>query len=235
MTDAGLVPDPWQEALLRSHAKRFLLLCGRQTGKSTAAAALALWTALLEAPALVLLLSPTERQSAELFRDKIKWLYTALGRPVAAARETALSLTLRNGSRIIALPGKEETVRCYSGVRLLVVDEASRVLDPLYYSIRPMLSVSGGRLLALSTPFGKRGWFYDEWHGRAAWERIRVTAEQCPRISREFLAEEHVAIGERWYRQEYLCSFEATVDSVFRYEDIVHTFAYDVPPVPFDG
>jgi hypothetical protein len=235
MTDAGLTPDPWQETLLRSHAKRFLLLCGRQTGKSTAAAALALWTALMEAPALVLLLSPTERQSAELFRDKVKSLYAALGRPVAPARETALTLTLRNGSRIVALPGKEETIRCYSGVSLLVVDEASRVLDPLYYTIRPMLSVSGGRLLALSTPFGKRGWFYDEWHGQAAWERIQVTADQCPRIPKEFLAEEKASIGERWYRQEYGCSFEEAVDSVFRYEDIIFAFAYDVLPVPFDG
>jgi hypothetical protein len=45
---------------------------------------------------------------------------------------------------------------------MLVIDEASRVDDTLYLAVRPLLAVSGGRLVALSTPFGKRGWFHDE-------------------------------------------------------------------------
>jgi hypothetical protein len=129
-------------------------------------------------------------------------------------------MTLANGSRVISLPGDEETVRCYSGVRLLVVDEASRVQDELYRAVRPMLAVSGGRMVCLSTPFGKRGWFYDEWHGPARWERVRVTASQCPRIERTFLEEERLALGERWYRQEYECSFEEVIDTVFLHDDI---------------
>ena len=162
MVQGGQPPDPWQAHLLRSAAARTLLLCSRQSGKSTVAASLALRAALLEAPALVLLLSPGLRQSGEIFR-KVKDLYAALGRPVAARAETALTLELVNGSRIVALPGNEATVRCYSGVALLIVDEASRVDDGLYFSIRPMLAVSHGRLLrcpprsasaAFSTPLG---------------------------------------------------------------------------------
>src|SRR5262245_12437381 len=108
---AGLEPDPWQRDLLRSDAARTLLLCSRQAGKSTAAAALALKAALLKPPALVLLLSPTLRQSGELFRDKVLRLYNALGRPETARQETALQLTLANGSRIVSLPGIEENIR----------------------------------------------------------------------------------------------------------------------------
>jgi hypothetical protein len=118
------------------------------------------------------------------------------------------------------LPGKEGTIRGFSGVALLIVDEASRVLDALYCALRPMLAVSRGRLVALSTPWGKRGWFHDEWHGEGDWERIKITAPECPRISAEFLAEEMAALGERWYRQEYLCSFEDVIDAVFAEEDI---------------
>jgi hypothetical protein len=208
-----------------------LLLCGRQAGKSLTAAALALRTALLEPPALILLLSPTERQSGELFRDKVKRLYNALGRPVAIVAETALTMELANGSRIVALPGKEETIRGYSGVRLLVVDEAARVSDALYYSVRPMLAVSRGTLVCLSTPFGKRGWFHDEWHGSGAWRRVRSTAAECPRIDPAFLAEERRALGERWYRQEYECSFEDVVDAVFAEADIAAALAADVRPL----
>jgi hypothetical protein len=197
------------------------------------AAALALRTALLEAPALVLLLSPTERQSGELFKDKVLRLYNALGRPVPAVQESALRLTLANGSRVIALPGKEESVRCYSSVSLLVVDEASRVVDSLYRSIRPMLAVSRGRLAALSTPFGKRGWFYEAWAGAEAWDRVRIRADECPRITPEFLAEERRALGDRWYRQEYECSFEDTIDAVFSSEDIAAALNCDVQPLTF--
>ena len=44
-----------------------------------------------------------------------------------------------------------------------------------------MLAVSGGRIILLSTPFGKRGFFHHEWtEGGPEWERVMVTAEQVP-------------------------------------------------------
>ena len=220
MIRAGVQPDSWQESVLRSQSLRQLLLCARQSGKSMVAAALALRVALLEAPALVLLLSPTLRQSSELFGDKVLRLYNALDRPVRALQRSALAMSLANGSRIISLPGDEKNVRGYSGVSLLVVDEAARVPDPLYLAIRPMLAVSQGRIVCLSTPFAKRGWFFEAWTGPESWERFRVTAQECPRISPEFLAEEQRALGPRWFAQEYLCSFEDSVGQVFSPTDI---------------
>src|SRR5262249_5097813 len=160
-----------------------------QSGKSSTAAALGLHTALCRSGSLVLLLSPSQRQSGELFR-KLTGLYEALGRPVRTLARSALRLELANGSRVVSLPGDEATIRGFSGVALLVIDEAARVSDGLYLAVRPMLAVSRGRLVALSTPFGKRGWFHDEWHGNNNWNRVRATADQCPRISADFLEEE---------------------------------------------
>jgi len=157
---AELEPDPWQARLLRSPAARVLLNCSRQAGKSTMAATLAVHTAVYEPGALVLLLSPSLRQSQELFKKAIG-CYRTVGGPIPSKTESALRLELENGSRIVSLPGKQDTVRGFSGVRLLVVDEAARVPGELYYAVRPMLAVSGGRLLALSTPFGTRGWWYE--------------------------------------------------------------------------
>lgn len=228
---AGLAPDPWQAALLTSPCARVLLLCSRQVGKSLTAAALALREALLAPGSLVLLLSPTQRQSGELFRDKVLRLYSGLGRPVPAAQESATSLTLANGSRILSLPGNEEGIRGFSSVRLLVIDEAARVPDALFYSVRPMLAVSRGSLVCLSTPFGKRGWFHEEWSGAGAWGRVRITADRCPRITPEFLAEERAALGERWFRQEYLTSFEEVIDAVFAQEHIDAALTTEAGPL----
>jgi hypothetical protein len=115
-------------------------------------------------------------------------LFNALGRPVPVVQESALQFTLANGSRVISLPGEANTIRGYSGAALVVIDEAAQVSDDFYRTVRPMLAVSRGRMVCLSTPFGKRGWFHEEWHGTNPWERVRITADQCPRIDPGFLA-----------------------------------------------
>src|SRR5687767_12657621 len=183
----GLEPDPWQEKLLRSSSDRVLLNCCRQSGKSTMSGVIALHRALYHPGSLILCLAPALRQSQELFA-KVLGFYRDLGRPIPAYTERKLSLELENDSRIITLPGNERTIRGYSGAALLVVDEAARVDDELYYSVRPMLAVSGGALLMLSTPWGRRGVFFNEWTEGAGWQRFRVTANEVPRISPEFLA-----------------------------------------------
>jgi hypothetical protein len=210
----GLRPDPWQRELLLCADRQVLLNASRQSGKSTVVSALALHTALFRPGALVLLVSPSLRQSAEIFRKVID-AYKALGRPLPALTRTQLRLELANGSRVLCLPGREDTIRSFGGVNLLVIDEAARVADDLYRSVRPMLAVSQGRLVALSTPFGQRGWFYQEWSGAGPWKRVQVTWRDCPRITPEFIAEETRALGPAWVAQEYETLFTALEGLVY--------------------
>jgi hypothetical protein len=226
----GLEPDPWQEDLLRSTSERVLLNCCRQSGKSTMTGIIALHRAIYHPGSLILCLAPALRQSQELFA-KVLGFYRDLGRPVLPQAERKLSLDLENGSRIVTLPGSEKTIRGFSGAALLVVDEASRVAEELYFAVRPMLAVSGGSLMMLSTPYGKRGVFFEEWQGGKGWERYEVTAEECPRISARFLEEERRALPARIYRQEYFNSFEETEDQVFSYEDVERAIDPDVTPL----
>jgi hypothetical protein len=226
----GLDPDLWQGRLLRSDAPRVLMNCARQTGKSTAAGVLALHEALVAPGALVLILAPAERQAKELF-SKVAGFYHTLGHPVPADSYRKLGMQLTNSSRIEALPGTEKTIRGFSGAALLIVDEAARVDDGLYYAIRPMLAVSNGRLMMLSTPAGKRGVFFEEWTSGEGWERYEVLAAECPRIGAGFLEEERRALPRRVYRQEYECSFEETEDQVFSYEDVAGAMSEEVTPL----
>jgi len=229
---AGTMPDDvWQTSLLRSAASRVLLNIHRQAGKSLMAALIGVHDAVYVPDSLVLILSPSLRQSG-LLQRKVMYVYNAIGRPVAATEESALQLTLANGSRIVALPGQEGTVRGYSGVTRLIIDEASRVSDELYYSVRPMLAVSGGRLIAMSTPWGRRGFFHREWtEGGPRWERVEVPATACPRISATFLAEEERALGPRWFRQEYLCQFSENSEQIFAYDTLMRAVTSDVKPL----
>lgn len=209
----GFTPDPWQREVLCGVERPLLLNCCRQAGKSTVISALALHKALFKPNATVLLLSPGQRQSSELFH-KVALNYHAIGRPLKAACETQLKMELANGARILCLPGSEDTIRGYSP-DLLIIDEASRVRDDLYKSVRPMLAVSRGRLVALSTPYGQHGWFFEEWHGTGNWQRVQVTWRDCPRISPDFIVEERRALGDAWVSQEYECQFTAREGLVY--------------------
>jgi hypothetical protein len=228
---AGIEPDPWQKRLLLEPWDRALLNITRQGGKSLTVAALALHTALYRSDALVLVLAPARRQSKELLR-KAWSLYRSAGRPVAVDNRSELRVRFGNGSRMIALPGTEKTVRGFSAVDLIVADEAARVDDELYGTVRPMLAVSGGRLVGLSTPWGKRGWFYEAWSDPdQEWHRAKHTAEECPRLREEFLRQEKREIGRWMYRQEYMCEFVDPVGQMFRTSEIEEAFDRDVEPL----
>lgn len=163
-----MTPDLTQERFLRDRSERKIMDCTRQFGKSTVTGAEAYCEAICYADTLVLMLGPSQRQAGELFRKAMAFHYD-LNQPVTTKNESVLSVEFDNNSRIVSLPGKEATVRSFSAVGLLVVDEAARVEDALYYSVRPMLAVTkivkgaGGRLAALSSPFGRSGWYADAW------------------------------------------------------------------------
>jgi hypothetical protein len=228
----GVSLDPWQADLLRSTSDRVLLNVARQAGKSAMAALIALHRALYRPGSLVLILAPSERQAKETF-SKVADHFRKLGNAIPPDSFRKLGVKLPNGSRIEALPGSEKTVRGFSGVDLLILDEASRVDDGLYYAVRPMLAVSGGALMMLSTPYGKRGVFFEEWEARDAhgWDWYEVPAVECPRITPTFLDEERATLPEYVFRQEYECSFEETSDAVFTEEMIRGALDEDIEPL----
>ena len=227
----GFEPDDRQAQVLASGAARGLLNCTRQWGKSTVTAAKAVHEAYTHAESLTLVVSPTARQSGEFVR-KAAVFTQRLGIRPKGDGDNEISLELPNGSRIVGLPGTESTIRGFSAVSLLLVDEASRVSDDLYLAIRPMLAVSRGKLWLMSTPNGKRGFFHEAWeHGGPEWERIRVTAYECPRIPAQFLEEERKTMGERWFQQEYLCEFTDSVSGVFDGDAVARAMTDEVEPL----
>jgi hypothetical protein len=230
----GIEPDPWQRDLLQSPADRVLLNCSRQSGKSTMAAILALHQALYHPLSLVLILAPAERQAKELF-GKVTDFYRELHGATPTQSDRKLGMHLANGSRIEALPGSERTIRGFSGASLLILDEAARVDDALYYAVRPMLAVSGGSLMLLSTPYGRRGVFFEEWTGGETWTRFEVPATSCPRIPVAFLEAERRSMPEWWYRQEYGCEFMETEDQLFTHAMIEGARDDVLPEYRFEG
>jgi phage FluMu gp28-like protein len=231
--DCGVEPDPWQAEVLRLQPRRTLLLCSRQSGKSTVSALLGLWTALYEPGALVLFVSPSLRQSSELFRSCMLFFQRLKDVP-ALDQESALRATFSNGSRIVSLPGSERTTRGYSKASLIIVDEAARIEDSLMGALRPMLATSkdGGKFVMLSTPAGTRGAFYEYWSsGGEDWHRVEVPASACPRISQAFLEEELRQLGRQRFDEEYGLAWLDPTEAVFPQAIIAAAFTNEVRPL----
>jgi hypothetical protein len=229
MRKLGLEPDPWQLDVLKNEHPQLLLNCCRQAGKSTVVAILGLVEALYKPMTRVILVSRSHRQSRELL--KLMAFYFELLRQPLKKRVNAQEIELDNFSRIVSVPCREETIRGYAHVDLLIIDEAARVPDDLYRAVRPMLAVSQGRLICLSTPYGKRGFFWNAWaRGGDDWARIEIPAAKVPRIPVEFLEKEKRGMGESWFRQEYCCSFEALEGLV--YPDFARCVAPSSPAPP---
>ena len=163
---------------------RLLLNATRQSGKSTVAALKAAWTVLQGGLAVVV--SPSLRQSGFLFRKLARHLVAS---DAAFRRETMTEVELVSGGLAVSLPGDRPAMLRglslrHDGPAVLIVDEASRVRDELWATISPMLAAApAAQQILLSTPAGASGEFHRAWSSDEDWERVQITADQCPRIS----------------------------------------------------
>lgn len=206
--DAGVELDKWQRDLLNSASKRILILASRQVGKTEVCLWRCIWQAVFD-PGLIVIASPSLNQSSEFFRRFVQ-RYKALDDVPEIESESALRATLSNNAIIRCFPGTEKSVRGFSSVKLCFIDEAARVPDDLYVALKPQLGVTSGVLIMCSTPNGKQGQFYETWENGEGWTRIKIGADQCPRLSKEFLAEQLRELGPLKYRQDSASSSSTT-------------------------
>ena len=231
----GHEPDEWQAGVLRSTAPRLAINASRQSGKSSTVAVVGLWTALYRPGALVLVLSPSQRQSSEMLR-KIRDSYLAVGQPVPAVNISATTLELSNRSRVVYLPAEETTVRGFSAPAAIILDEASRIEDAMWYAVEPMLAAApSARVLTLSTPWGKRGWWWQIWTADDTWQRVEVNAYQVKHLNREFLDHKKDSLPRQIWLSEYMCQFTEAVDDYFAHADIEAALSHDVAPLIVGG
>ncbi len=228
----GFRPDAKQAELLSlamtPAARRVILNCTRQWGKSTITGILAVHRAYFHMNSEILVAGPAERQSGE-FLYKMTEFVRRLGIKPRGDGRNGVSLLFPNGSRIVGLPGKGSIVLGFSRVSLLIVDEASWVDDDHYFAIKPMTTTCDGAVWLMSTPNGQRGFFYDAWNDSERWTRVSVPATECPRISKRQLEEDLVAMGERTFKQFYMCQFGDAEQAVFRMDLLRAALRADVP------
>jgi hypothetical protein len=219
---SGNVLDDWQRNFMLSDATDVLFDCSRQSGKSQIVSLKAAYRAKFKMRN-VAVLAPTLRQSSIIYRRAKLWLQRD---DTQFARITAHELELQNGATFSALPGDRPDISIRGDtVDDLIVDEASRIKDSLIVAATPATAtIQDATITYLSTPCGKVGAFWNAWNNEDWWEKITVTAYQCPRISHAFLEREKKRLGPL-FRQEYLCEFMDAPGGLFLSEDLDELFS----------
>ena len=127
-----------------------------------------------------------------------------------SSRRARPGSNLETGSSILSLPASEGTIRGVPNVSLLILDEAARIARELIAAARPMQAIAkGARVLGMSTPDGMGNYFANQWHNGIGWKRLKVTADNVTRISKEFLTEQLAELGPQMFEQEFRGSFLA--------------------------
>lgn len=224
--------DPWQEEVLTSDNPENHVLVHRQGGKSRIIGVKASIVAITEPGSLILNVSRSWRQSLELAR-KIRESLTLYQQSLQKQHEdfdvelglltdTKSEFELPNGSRIVSLPPNEETIRGYSKPRLVILDEASRIADDVYLCLRPMRLMSPNwELWMISTPFGQRGFFYQETRNPTIkkYKHMIWDALKTGRVSQSFIDEEKKK-GDLYFRQEFECEFLSNMQTLFNRKEL---------------
>ena len=221
----GSPPDEFQRTLLEGIAaaandvtlpnRSWHVNCSRQMGKSTTTAVAAAWVGCYSAMRgkPIVIVSPSDRQSVLLLK-KTKQTIRSLSRDRAneVVGENQNELILRSGTSFVALPSGEDgdTLRAFSAVGLLIADEATRVTDSIFQATLPMLAVSRGLTVLLSTPNSRLDWFgrLDE-ERPPGWEVYLSVGQRLPAILTETLAQLRRSLGKWRYAQEMEGSFNS--------------------------
>lgn len=192
----GMTPTSWQEKFLRAQrGSSILALTARQVGKTTAAAWAMAHAAVFMAGSLSVVACPTQRQSAEAVRKVHDMLLKA---GVKLTTDNTFGLELANGSRVLALPGSDDSVRGLTVDAWIVADEAARLSPELIRALRPMRARRpDARLAMLSTAWSRTDPFWSAWDSGGEWLRLEATVDTDPTLfSPAFLQEEKINLGE---------------------------------------
>ncbi len=180
----------------------------------------AIWKAVTIHDRTILILSPSFRQSMNVMTKVSAVVDTAPLLYSQVERNTRTELEFKNRSRIISLPNSPDLIRGFTATDIYL-DEAAHFLndEQIMRVISPMLIAMQGRLTIISTPFGKRGIFYERYVSALNNPTARAydfyPSTLNPLITDDDLQREHERLNDLEYRQEYGAEFLEEVDAYY--------------------
>jgi Terminase large subunit, T4likevirus-type, N-terminal len=228
----GVEPTSWQEQFLRApQGSSIIALTARQVGKTTVAAWAIAHTMLFSPGSLSVIACPTQPQSGEAVR-RVRDNLMKVGAEFKSVH--VYGLELKNGSRVLALPGSDDSIRGLTVDGWIIADEAARLSTDLLSALRPMRARQPqARLAMLSTAWGRTDPFWTAWdNDNPSWIRLKATAEIPGLFDPQYLEEERRELSEHDFNREYLGIPMGAHSSLFNWDMYDRATRVEVPLVP---
>lgn len=221
----------YQAEFACSAARYRVVVAGRQVGKSSTLAKIALHAASTQADMLVLVVSAGEDAAKRLLADCVSFANrSALLRGSVVADGKSL-LTFTNGSTIRSVPASVRQIRGWP-VDLLIIDEAAFVDNEIWEAAEPaILARPGSRVIMTSSPWGStQHWFRRLWNeGRdAPSERVRSwqwSTYDSPLADRDLLEQWKQSRPAEWFRREIEGQFTDDSGAYFSESELMSAVA----------
>ncbi len=174
-----------------------LWVVGRRSGKTRLAALVGSYEATLAGrekalrkgeKGIVAVVAPSRRQ-ASICRDYIRGIFEPPMLAQLIKKETTEGLELTNNIRIEVLTGDWRAVRGFTLI-CAIVDEAAffglseeskvRSDTELIRALKPGLATSGGKLLAITSPYARKGWTWETHHRNFGNKAAKTLVWNCP-------------------------------------------------------
>jgi hypothetical protein len=236
-------PDP------RGYNEAFCV-AGRRSGKSSIAALIAAYEALLGdwplklglGQAFHIFILATDREQAKNVFHVVKNLMSSFEDEIE--RETQDEIWLKNGARIAVKAANYRATRGYN-VALAILDEfaffrdekSANPAEEILTSLLPSL-IDGGRILGISTPYGKFGLLYDLYKEHFGVESSDQLIWKAPTSVmnpsyRQGTIDRLLKRDRILFASEYLAEFRSDIES-FLPEALIRLYATGAqrPPAP---
>ncbi|MCS7126548.1 MAG: terminase large subunit [Aigarchaeota archaeon] len=231
IADVGIKLYEWQKRWLDDDSRFRVMLKSRAVGGSFIIAIESIIWSLLKPSSITILLSYSHRQSMELFRKVKEQLSRFKNKKVkiedelysldAVSKESRTEIIFKNLSRIICLPNNPDTIRGYRADHVYV-DEAAMFKNDLEIkaAVIPIIAGRSGRLSLISTPKGRRGWFYEGWMSNI-FSKHYVHYRDAPHLTSEDIEGLKKSMSHITWMQEMEMEFLDELNSLFPSELII--------------
>jgi terminase large subunit-like protein len=228
----GVEPAPWQaEFLLAPRGASIIALTARQVGKTTTAGWAIAHYMLFTPGGLSVIACPAQRQSAEAVR-RVREVLARVGAELKV--NNVFGLELKNGSRVLALPSSDDSIRGLTVDGWIIADEAARLDNDLISALRPMRARRPqARFAMLSTAWSRTDPFWTAWSDDdPSWLRLKATADVPGMFAPAYLEQERRQLGEHNFNREYLGIPIGAAASPFGWDLYERATQIHVPLVP---
>ncbi len=231
----AIKPHDWQQKfLLAPRGASIIVLTARQVGKSTAAAVGMAHSAIFMPGSLSVIACPAQTQSAEALR-KVREMLLKAGAELTT--DNVFRLEIANGSRVLALPGTQDSIRGLTVDGWIVADEAAQLDPDILGALHPMRTqCPNARFAMLSTAWSRTDPFWLVWAGDdPSWTRITATLDVAPNlIAAEVVERAKRQLSEDDFKREYLGIPAGSQVSPFTYELYERATRMPVHPSTWD-